>query len=741
MERMSSLGRRRRAVFLAFTTAAAGGLVLLARARLQTAEGAPGGSAALSAHFVGSGVCAGCHPVEQAAWSSSHHRHAMEPADVNSVLGDFGDVTFRYFGRETRFSRQGSAFQVTTENQQGHAETFKVAYTLGVAPLQQYLVTFDDGRIQALPFAWDARPRARGGQRWFHLYPNTDVTPADPLFWMRPRQNWNHMCGDCHTTAFSKRFSDATGRFDSRWSELGNGCESCHGAGSAHVEAAQNATATPHLADGTPPQHFVNGLHTQAEQLDQCGACHARRVRLREDASHEHIHDSWRPELLQEGLYFVDGQFKDEVFEIGSFLQSKMAARGITCSHCHDPHTARLRAQGNALCTQCHDRQIFDGPQHHFHAAGTDGARCVNCHMPTRTYMVVHERRDHRIAVPRPDLSAALGTPNACATCHAARGNAWAAAEIAKHRSGRRQGPSGAELLGPALWSARHEQGDAVASVRALLDNPTVAGLSKATALSALGQSAPVEAAAIGEPLLRTDDPWSRLGAVEALRGAPDAARTELLAGRATDASRAVRWAVAPLLGEANAGALPAGTRDDVTALLTDYQAWLTANADRAEALVELAGLRRAAGDRVAARAAFERALRRDDTSIVAMLNYADSLRGDGDDARAETLLRKACALYPGSADAHFALGMLLVRRNEVIAGVNELGRANELAPYNSQYAYAYGVGLHSTRQDERALATLSEAGRRFPDNAPIQAALRALCAEGRGQSRARRCP
>ncbi len=763
---MSSLGRRRGAALLALTTAAAGGLALRARARLQKADGGAGGSAASSAHFVGSQVCAGCHPVEQAAWSTSHHRHAMEPADANSVLGDFGGVTFRYFGRDTRFSRQGSTYQITTENQQGDAETFKVAYTLGYTPLQQYLVAFDDGRIQALPFAWDARPREQGGQRWFHLNPDTDVTPADPLFWMRPRQNWNHMCGDCHTTSFNKRFSDATGRFDSRWSELGNGCESCHGAASAHVEAARHAKPAEHPAPGASAPRLVNGLHTQVEQLDQCGACHARRIRLREDASHERMHDTWRPELLQDGLYFVDGQIKDEVFEIGSFLQSKMAARGITCSHCHDPHTARLRAEGNALCIQCHDRQTFDGPQHHFHAAGSEGARCVSCHMPSRTYMVVHERRDHRIAVPRPDLSATLGTPNACATCHEARGNAWAADAIASHRSGRlsagnpervpgpsrddsarrsrapstRQGPSGAELLGPALWRARHEQRDAVVSVRALLAEPTVAGLSKATALSALGASAPIEAAEIAEPLLRAADPWSRLGAVEALRNAPDGTRTRLLAGQATDTSRAVRWAVAPLLGNAGTGTMPAGAHDDVTALLSDYEAWLTANADRAEALVELAGLRGAAGDPVAARATFERALRRDDTSIMATLNFADYLRDNGDDAAGETLLRKACALYPESADAHFALGMLLVRRKEITTGVSELGRANELAPNNSHYAYAYGVGLHSTRQDERALATLSDARARFPDNAPIQAALRALCADSGGPTRDR-CP
>jgi predicted CXXCH cytochrome family protein len=665
----------------------------------------------------------------------------MEPADAGSVLGDFGDVTFRYFGRDTRFSRRGSTFQITTENLQGKPETFRVAYTLGYAPLQQYLVAFDDGRIQALPFAWDARPRERGGQRWFHLYPDTEVTPADPLFWMRPRQSWNHMCGDCHTTSFSKRFSDATGRFDSQWSELGNGCESCHGAGAAHVEAARHPEPAQHRALGASDPRLVRGLHTQAEQLDQCGACHARRVRLREDASHERMHDTWRPELLQDGLYFADGQIKDEVFEIGSFLQSKMAARGITCSHCHDPHTTRLRAAGNALCTQCHDRQTFDNTQHHFHAAGTDGARCVSCHMPSRTYMVVHERRDHRIAVPRPDLSATLGTPNACATCHEARGNAWAAAAIASHRSGRRSGPSGAERLGPALWSARHEQRDAVASVRALLADPAVAGLSRATALSALGASAPIEAAAIAEPLLRAADPWSRLGAVEALRPAPDAVRTRLLPGQASDPSRAVRLAVAPLLGAASAETLPTGARDHVTALLADYEGWLTANSDRAEALVELANLRRATGEPAAARAAFERALRRDDTSIVAYLNFADHLRGSGDDAAAAPLLRKACALYPDSADAHFALGMLLVRLEDVAAGVSELGRANQLAPNNSHYAYAYGVGLHSTRQDERARATLSEARTRFPDNAPIQAALRALCAGGGGPARDRRCP
>jgi predicted CXXCH cytochrome family protein len=722
---MEPSGKRRVAAVLALAAVALAALALRARAR-QHETSAPPNVSATRAHFVGSQACAGCHAAEQAAWSSSHHRHAMEPADARNVIGDFGGRTFRYFGRETRFSREGSTFQVTTENQQGKPETFKVAYTLGYAPLQQYMVAFDDGRVQALPFAWDARPRAQGGQRWFHLYPDTDVTPADPLFWMRPRQNWNHMCGDCHTTNFSKRFSDDTGRFDSRWSELGNGCESCHGAGSAHIQAAQRSA----VAGDASGRSFTNGLHTQAEQLDQCGACHARRVRLREDASHERMHDSWQPELLRDATYFADGQIKDEVFEIGSFLQSKMAARGVTCSHCHDPHTARLRAEGNALCTQCHDKQTFDGPQHHFHAAGSNGDRCVNCHMPSRTYMVVHERRDHRIAVPRPDLSVALGAPNACAACHESRGAAWAAAAIASHRSGRRQGPSGAELLGPTLWSLRHEQRDAITSLRALLADPRVAGLSKASALAALGDSAPDDAVAIAQPLLRATDPWLRLGAVEALRSAPEAARTRLLAAQATDASRAVRFAVAPLVIGSNTAALTAAARSDVDALLTDYQGWLTANADRPEALVALAGVRNAAGDPMAARARFERALGRDDTSIVAYLNFADHLRGVPDDAAAETLLRRACALYPESADAHFALGLSLVRQRRMPDGIRELKRATELAPDNSRYARVYAVGLYSTRQITQALTTLGDARTRFPQDRQIEATLKLYCNE-----------
>ena len=90
----------------------------------------------------------------------------------------------------------------------------------------------------------------------------------------------------------------------------------------------------------------------------------------------------------------------------------------VTCSNCHEPHSLKLRAEGNLVCAQCHLPAKFDTTAHHHHEPGSAGAQCVNCHMPMRTYRVVDVRRDHAIRVPRPDLSVALSVPNACNNCH-----------------------------------------------------------------------------------------------------------------------------------------------------------------------------------------------------------------------------------------------------------------------------------------------------------------------------------
>ncbi len=189
--------------------------------------------------FVGSQACAGCHQAEAKLWQTSQHRHAMDHATEQSVRGNFNDASFDYYGVHSRFFRKDGKFFVETDGRDGKLAAFEVKYTFGVKPLQQYLVEFSDGRIQALSIAWDSRPQDKGGQRWFHLSPNDEVKHDDILHWTKLNQNWNFMCAECHSTGLRKNYDAKTDRFATTWAEISVGCEACHGQGSAHAAWAR----------------------------------------------------------------------------------------------------------------------------------------------------------------------------------------------------------------------------------------------------------------------------------------------------------------------------------------------------------------------------------------------------------------------------------------------------------------------------------------------------------------------
>ena len=164
----------------------------------------------------------------------------MAPASEQSVLGNFNSAKFTYAGLTSTFFKRDGKFFANTEGRDGKLTDYEIKYTFGVAPLQQYLVEFPDGRIQALLSAWDARPKKDGGQRWFHLYPNERITHDDELHWTGPAQNWNFMCADCHSTGLRKNYDPVANRFKTEWSEISVGCEACHGPGSRHLEWARS---------------------------------------------------------------------------------------------------------------------------------------------------------------------------------------------------------------------------------------------------------------------------------------------------------------------------------------------------------------------------------------------------------------------------------------------------------------------------------------------------------------------
>jgi hypothetical protein len=101
-----------------------------------------GGSAwkareASAATFVGSETCAACHRAEAELWHVSQHKQAMDRATDKSVLGDFSNATFNYYGVKSRFFRKDGKFLVETDGPDGKLATFEVKYTFGINPLQQ----------------------------------------------------------------------------------------------------------------------------------------------------------------------------------------------------------------------------------------------------------------------------------------------------------------------------------------------------------------------------------------------------------------------------------------------------------------------------------------------------------------------------------------------------------------------------------------------------------------------------
>jgi len=745
--------------FLVFLAAAATAALLLVACG-GGADGGPDDGAGV-AHYVGSDACASCHPGASEAWAESHHAAAMRPATPEHVRGDFDDATLAHRGDPdsadalavARFHRDGDRYLVTAIDASGEAREQEVLWTFGERPLQQYLVAGEGGRMQVLPFCWDTRPLEAGGQRWFRLNPADWMPPGDLLHWDGPRGEWNWMCADCHATDLQRGWDLEAEAYATRWSEATVGCEACHGPGSAHLAWADAAAAPDSVAEGAPEMEGDLGLTVRlgdadggawqwdeasarpvrnpprAEQpeLQVCASCHARRTPLVDGIEPgAPFLDQFTPALLEPGLYRPDGQILDEVYVWGSFQQSRMHQAGVTCNDCHEPHGGGMRAPGDALCTRCHDAPRYDAPLHEGHAAGTPGSACVDCHMPTRTYMEIDARRDHAFRVPRPDLAVAADSPSACVTCHADRDEAWAAEAVASWRvaAGRPADVTSAreQPFGPAFHAA--DRGDpraaeALAELVADVDLPEMVRASALLRLAALG-SARLPGAVASAVLDET--PLVRLAAARAAGSLRPGDAFVLIESLLRDPLRAVRVeavrTVLPLFAD-----LQAGGEDErlLDALLAESEAALALRGGRPDGRFEQ-GVRAAQlGRDEEAENHYREALALDPLLVPAAINLADLLRATGRDEACRELLERSLAASPtplpaaAQADLHHALGLALVRAGEEGEALEALAAAAAVPEAPARYAYVHGVALLTAGRTGDALTAFERGLDRWP--------------------------
>jgi len=655
------------------------------------------------ARYVGRDTCAQCHAAQALSFAGSNHDRAMELATDETVLGDFNDVEFTRLGERTRFFRDGEKFMVNAEGPDGENHDYEVKWTFGVHPLQQYMVELDGGRVQVLRVSWDARKK-----EWFYVAPpdapDERIEHDDPLHWTGLAQNWNTMCAECHSTDYHKNFDVATNEYHSTYFEIDVSCESCHGPGSLHVELANRRSL---FWDRRVRYGLTNQLKnaSNVQEVETCAPCHSRRGVIHpEFRAGDRFLDGFQPVLLEHGLYYPDGQIQDEVYEYGSFTQSKMFRKGVRCSDCHNPHSLELRYEGNQLCAQCHQPGKYDTPAHHHHTSAAPGAeetQCVTCHMPTTVYMGIDARRDHNIRIPRPDLTHTTGSPNVCNRCHTKpeETSKWAAETIVKWYGPKRPDDPDYAM---ALAAAQRGDADSPLLIEQLLDRPDVPDIVRATAINLLGSYATPSSERMRYEALTHASPIVRAAAVGVATPQSMARLMQEVAPKLEDPVRAVRMAAARRLVAAASELSQTQYRGALDRAIAEYKAGQSMHLDRADSHLGLANLSMNLGDVPGAVASLRGAIRAEpyrtgprgelarvldlvatDPELAAVVPEVGATEEEIRRLRTEEadLLARDAKLLAGDPSPHYRRGMLLYLLGDLDGARRELEEACRLGP------------------------------------------------------------
>nr|PMK32428.1 deca-heme c-type cytochrome [Vibrio breoganii] len=659
--------------------------------------------------FVGSKACLDCHQQEYQQWLGSDHEMAMKHADEASVLGDFNDARFEFAGVENRFFKKGEQYWVNIQGDDGQYRDYQIKYTFGYDPLQQYMVEFEDGRVQLIPFAWDSRSKEEGGQRWFHLYP--DLTPTDEFYWTNSGQNWNFMCADCHSTNLEKNYDREKDTYATTWSEINVGCEACHGKGQEHMTWANGdrSSQAAHLGfdrdlskavkewvfEENMPALQPKSIHP-TDQMTMCAQCHSRRTQLTEDEDHVqgNLLDRYRLSLITPELYHADGQIFDEDYVYGSFLQSKMAEKGVSCTNCHNPHTAKLEIAEEAVCSQCHLPTNFSPENHTFHDKDSEASKCTTCHMPETTYMQVDPRRDHSWQIPRPDLSTHLGTPNVCTSCHEDQTNEWASESLAKWFPNSKH--QNQQHFAVAFYAAEIGYQGAEDALAYTAQDNTQRDIIRASATSRLAPYQGKNTTVALARAVKHDSELIRVSAVQGSAGFEPRDRWQILEPLLEDKVLGVRTEAASAL-VVYWSELNEQQKQALAKPLQEYMEIQEFNSDRGFGRTNLGNVYRAQGNYEQAIKEYKGAIAVEPYFANSYVNLADLYRVQGKEVQVFSTLEQGIKAQPNSGALRYSAALSLLRQGKNSQATQYLQQATEVEPDNAQYWYLYGLSLEST--------------------------------------------
>ncbi len=646
------------------------------------------------AHFLGDQSCKECHQDQFEKWQGSHHDKSMQIATRETILADFKGEKFKSQGVQSRFFTKDGEFYANTEGPDGKNHDYKIEYVFGLTPLQQYIVKFPNGHYQCLRTAWDTKKN-----KWFDLYPDFKVVHSEWLHWSRGGLNWNNMCADCHSTNVRKNYTQETHSYDTKFAIINVSCEACHGPGKQHVEDVKTLGDT-YRDTGTMQMTIETG---PKELVDQCARCHMRREQVTDKFNFEGtMLDHYFPQLITANMYHEDGQILDEDYVYGSFVQSKMYHNDVTCTNCHDAHTLERKFEGNKLCAQCHVPETYDTEKHHFHPKGSEGAQCINCHMPGKYYMGNDFRRDHSFRIPRPDLSVKYGTPNACVGCHTDKDDEWAEKKFIE-QYGKPDYVHFSDLLAPGLTQAPN----ALEALTQLAKDETFPEIARASAVKELSNYR--NQITVNDLLhfLNDASPLVRASSLDALNEMANPEYLNYFLPLLNDEKRSVRVKAFNALGAMDAAAVPQKYQASYAKVKKEFFTYLDVISDFVGGRINRANYTLKKGKLQEAIKGYESALEIDNINNIVRTNLSNLYYQNKEFDKAEAAFKTIISQEPLYGATYYSYGLLLAELKRTPEAIVQMELATKYMPENTRVYYNLSLlydGIHKTAKAEQTI-------------------------------------
>ena len=688
------------------------------------------------ARYGGSLSCQQCHQAEYRSWKTSNHALAERQIQPEQERAAFEPVhSFRHGSEISEVRWTNGAPAIVVAGLSGKPESRGIVRVIGNEPLRQFLVPFPGGRFQALEAAYDPR-----SNQWFNVFGEEDRRPGEWGHWTGRGMNWNYMCASCHNTRLRRNYDEQTDTYHTTMAEISVGCEACHGPLKAHNDWQKRKSNQKDPTLMKP---------TRQQITDDCGSCHARRAELNgEFKPGDNFFDHFEPVLVDHTeAYYADGQVRGEEYEYGSFLGSRMHARGISCVDCHNPHSGKTILTGNLLCLRCHNGGDTNAPvinpvahsRHRVYGFETNGqplnvdlagyrpdaiqekgGECVNCHMPQTTYMQRHRRHDHGFTIPDPLLTKQFGIPNACNRCHQDKDADWALRNCEEWYGSKMERSS--RERAQMLARAQHDEPETREQLLGWLKKEA-SSYWQAVTLGFLerwaGRPEVDEALLHG---LENTNALARMAAAHALEPvSSNPMVAEALQNRLQDPVRSVRIAAAASLR---------ATVDPASRAGRELLHYLGNSADEPGGQVQKGIYDFSRGDALSALAHLQKAVAWDPYSAPIRQELAVVLSALNRPAEAVAVLREACRLAPRDPECHYKLGLACNEMGDLTNAVEQLTEVVRLEPRHVLAWYNLGLAQNSLGGRDAALDSLAHAEVVDPEDARIPYARATILAQ-----------